>query len=125
MHLKFIADSLYEKDNYLLAINYFDSLIQLDSTHGEYYFKRGSSYNLFYKQRAATPAISDFLTAIKLKYRESDAYFNLGISYASNNDSLAMLYFEKAVQLNPNDERAKDQISFCKIRIAEAKLLNH
>jgi hypothetical protein len=51
---------------------------------------------MVYKRPEVKEAINDYLKAIELGYKRSDAYYELGLSYAYSNDSLAVMYFQKA-----------------------------
>ena len=114
--LKSKANMLYEQDKYVGAINYFDSLIHLDSTNGEYYFKRGYSYVMLIKKNKA---IDDFKKAIICNYRVNQAYYNIGVEYSYMNDSLALLNFEKCLAIDPSFSKAYIDIEDCKKRLKE------
>ena len=59
----------YDHDNYWEARKLLDSLIVLDSTKGEYYFKRAYCYDRVDDVRA----LDDYQKAIKLNYRVASA----------------------------------------------------
>jgi tetratricopeptide (TPR) repeat protein len=102
--LKTIADSLYRRDEYALAIRYFDTLVQLDPNQGEYYYKRGFSYDQIYKRPEVPQAIENYLKSIQFGYRKADSYDNLGLSYMFVNDSLSATYFEKSLKIKPDNQ---------------------
>src|SRR5256885_963142 len=85
--IKSDADLAYYKNDYTHSAILFDSLIKLDTTKGEYYFKRGYSFSMFLN---ADQAIKDYLKSISLGYRVADAYKNIAVNYTTINDSLAM-----------------------------------
>lgn len=114
--LQSIADSLYSRDDYQQAIKYFDTLIHLAPQQGEYYYKRGFSYDQIYKRPEVKPAIEDYLKSIELGYRKPDAYCALGLSYMFENDSIAALYFEKSLELRPNKPDVLLFMQQCKLR---------
>lgn len=131
--LRVIADSLFWHDHYSDAIKYFDTLIKLDPSNGQYYFRRGYSYVSVYKKPQLKIVIEDYTKAAELGYEKSDAYYNLGLSYIFENDSTALFYFEKSLKINPNKaivfilleqckERLEDQNVQAKIKMQ--KLLN-
>lgn len=96
-----IARNYYNSNNYLSAFKAYNSLIERDSTSGEYYYNRGICYMEFYNFDLA---INNFETAIKLGYRIADANFNISISYISQqNDSMALVFMNEYNQLEPND----------------------
>jgi tetratricopeptide (TPR) repeat protein len=87
----------YDHDFYYLAKIKLTALIGLDSTKGEYYFKRGYCYD----QLNRTTGINDYKKAIELDYRVSDAYRHVAFDeMQSNNDSLAIICFVKAIQVD-------------------------
>ncbi len=54
-------------------------------------------------------AIRCFQKAVELNYRVPDSYFNISIAYASLlNDSLALVYINKCLSLNPEDKDAQE-----------------
>src|SRR5690606_1760399 len=97
-------DSLYNGDNYEEAVKYFDTLITIDSLNGEYYFKRGYCEAMLFKYHEST---IDYKKAIQFKYRESSAYFNLGLNYSSIDDSLAIHFFYKCLEVDPKHPNAR------------------
>ena len=109
--LKSIADSLYHADNYQEAIKCFDTLIKLEPKNGEYYYKRGFSYDMVYKQQALPQAVHDYLKAIELGYKRAKAYDNIGLSFMFVNDSIALYYFQKSLELEPDNPAAKKFIA--------------
>lgn len=113
------ARSAYEKRDYIHAISYFDSLIASDSTHGEFYYKRGFSYDMVNKRPEVPEAIRDYLKSIQLGFRIPEAYYNLGLCYLYANDSIALYYFQKSLQYKPDDRDIKDLAEQCKQRLAK------
>jgi tetratricopeptide (TPR) repeat protein len=112
--LKNVADSLYERDDYFNAVKYFDTLITLAPRNGRFHFKRGYSYDMIYKRPEVKEAISDYLKAIELGYKKSDSYYNLGLSYAYSNDSIAVAYFEKSLAVDPNNVKVIPILARCR-----------
>lgn len=112
--LKFISESnlilkaemAYESSDYLAASKFYSLLIQKDSTNGDFFFKKGFCYA---KLGLKDEAINNFQKAVCLNFRVSDSYFNISLAYASLlNDSLALVYINKCILLNPNDKDAKE-----------------
>jgi tetratricopeptide (TPR) repeat protein len=112
--LKNSADSAYDKDDFLKSIYFYTKLINLDSTQGEYYFRRGYSFSRILN---ADQAIEDYLKAVELGYRQADAYKNIGINYSTLNDSLAIWYFQKSLALDPQNDKIKNYIKECYQRL--------
>lgn len=117
--LKSKADLLYKNDHYQEAIKYFDTLITIDSTKGEYYFKRAYSNGMLLQRQEA---IKDYEKSIRYKYRMPDAYFNSGLNCSYENDSLALYYFEKSLTINPDRFKVLHEIEECKKRL-KSKLI--
>lgn len=86
------ADDFYEKDKYLEAISSYDTLISIDSTNGEYYFKRGYSKSMLLHDAAS--AISDYFVAIERNYsRKASAYLNIAVLYRNDAKYDSALYY--------------------------------
>lgn len=117
IELKNIADSLYNQDNYSLAIKYLDTLIKIDSTSGENYFMRGYCYDQVYKHSELSQPISDYTRAINLNYKKGKTYFNLGLCYAVKNDSMALACFHKSLEADPNHFQSAIQIEAIERRL--------
>jgi tetratricopeptide (TPR) repeat protein len=115
--LQFVADSLYKQNSYLEAIRYFDTLIKLDPRNGEFYYRRGFSYDMIYKKPELKEAIEDYLKSIELGYEKADSYYNLGLSYLFEEDSTALFYFEKSLEINPNNHKVIVLLEQCKKRL--------
>jgi len=112
---KELADSCYDRDSYKLAIEYFDRVIEIDSLNGELFYKRGFSLA---KMNDFENSSMNFLKAIEYGYRISDAYYMLGMNQIpSLNDSIAVFYFEKSLELNPNAQETVDAMNACKRRL--------
>ena len=110
----------YDNNTYSEAINYFDKLIALDSTNGEYYFKRAYCYD---KTSLKKHAVLDFEKAASLKYEAADAFKNIGlIAMEVDEDSIALTYFDKGLKIDPSKfkdfgpiiQACKKQIEFQK-----------
>ena len=109
------AFSIYEKDLYAKCRPFLDTLIQLDSTNGEYFYKRGVCFDRAHKYKKAQ---NDFLKAITLHYRPGEAYFTMGLEEMSGNDTAAIAYFQLALKANP-DKKAEVEplIKSCRLEI--------
>lgn len=106
--LEDLANQYYANDNYIEASKVFTALIALDSTNGEYYYKRGYSYGQLEKYDLRE---SDYLKSIEYNYKVKDSYRNLAFYYmVIHKDSLAVAYLKKYLELNPNDETAQNAL---------------
>lgn len=112
--LEIRADYLFDNDRFKELVPIFDSLILLDSLNGKFYFQRAYSYSMLFNQSSA---ISDYLLAAKMTYRVSDSYYNAGINSMFSNDSLALYYFRRALENDPENKKAKFELEECKTRL--------
>ncbi len=115
--IKALADSCYEGNNYARARTYFDKLIQSDSLSGVMFYKRGyCNAQLLDFEKSS----KDYLKAVHLGYRVSDAYYNLGLNQIpSLNDSLAIFYLEESLKLNPNAPEVISALEACRKRLSK------
>ena len=59
----------------------------------------------FYQQNEFSKAITEYLSLTELGLTSAELYYNLGNAYFKNHDiKLAILYYERAKRLAPNDE---------------------
>lgn len=84
---------------YPKRIQELNRLIELDSTHPEWYFKRSI---LYYKLKNYEQSVSDNLRILDRFGDLESAHGNLGMSYCFLNDSTrALLHVRKAIELEP------------------------
>jgi hypothetical protein len=81
-----------------------------------FYFKRGYSYDVIYKRRKFEPTINDYLKSAELGYNALRSYRNLGLSYMFENDSMAIVYFQKGLKEDPDNVEIKMFLQNCKKR---------
>jgi tetratricopeptide (TPR) repeat protein len=112
--LKRKADTYYYQSNYDSALFLFSQLIKMDSSNGEYFFKRGVCYMKFLRNEKS---INDFIKSADLNYRQSSCFYNIGLDYAAENDSLALLYFNKCILIDPTHSKCKQAIEETKVRL--------
>lgn len=109
----------YEKDEYEKAIPYFTRLIESDSTNGQYYFRRGYCFSGLLNKKKA---IEDYKRALQYHFKEESSCLNIGLNYLFENDSLALIYLQKCLAINPNNADAATVITFCKKRLKEHRM---
>jgi tetratricopeptide (TPR) repeat protein len=74
------SDELYQQKLYSDAKDCYDKLITIDSTKGEYYFKRGYCKSMISSDDPTI--ISDYLQAIKHNYKDKkSAYLNIAAEH--------------------------------------------
>jgi tetratricopeptide (TPR) repeat protein len=110
--LKALADSSYSQNNYVESINLYTELIEIDSTTGEYFYKRGYSYIQIDSLKLSN---IDYHKSASLGYRKSDAYYNIGLNYLYelHDYPLAREYFLRALYYNPTDKSIMVEIAVC------------
>jgi tetratricopeptide (TPR) repeat protein len=113
-----IANDFYEHDDYPNAIKYFNILIKRDSMNGKYYFRRGYCYSGLINKKKA---IDDYNKAALYHFKETSAYFNIGLNYSFEDDSLALQYFEKCIKLDPSFADATVEIRSCRERLRNGR----
>ena len=75
-------------------------------------FEKG---NALYNQGKYTEAIDAYMTILDTKNHSAELYFNLGNAYYKlNKVAPSIYYFEKALQLAPNDADIKNNLAFAK-----------
>ena len=110
--LNLLANRYYLGNNYVGAIKLFTELIEIDSSNGEYYYKRGYCNTQIDSVEMST---YDYLKSVSYGYRLADSYYNIGLNYLYTfKYSEALKYFKKALELSPNDTKIKDEIDMCK-----------
>ncbi|MCD4731355.1 MAG: tetratricopeptide repeat protein [Bacteroidales bacterium] len=79
-----------------------------------------SKANQEYSNELYTNAIEDYNLIIQNGYESAELYFNLGNAYFKTNDiPSAILYYEKAKKLNPNDEDISFNLNVANTRIVD------
>lgn len=69
--------------------------------------------NALYNEGKFAEAIDTYKSILDTSVHSSELYFNLGNAhYKLNNIGPSIYYYEKALQLNPNDEEIKNNLSF-------------
>lgn len=109
------SNNYYQQNEYEKAIPIFDKIVSVDSTRGEIYYRRGYCRAQLFDYEGST---NDYIKAVELNYRVEESYFSLGCNYAATyNDTLALKFFMKAYELNPNNENAKREVALFKKRL--------
>lgn len=93
---------------YILALLFSTISIAQNNT----LFEKG---NALYNQGKYSEAIDAYLMILDTKNHSSELYFNLGNAhYKLNHVAPSIYYYEKALQLSPNDEEIKNNLVFAK-----------
>ena len=111
------ANYFYENKIYAKAKFSYDTLISIDSTKGEYYFKRGYCKSMIPDSKGA---VIDYLLSIEHNYdKKYKAYLNIGVLHRGNavfystsqNKSIAeydtaLYFFNECLKIAPNNVKA-------------------
>ncbi len=93
-----------DEKNYNLAIQNFNTSIELDSNNTEAYNNRGLA---FYYKRNDSLAIQDYNKSIELDPNNAKAYCNKGlVFFRKGNSNLAIQNYDKSIELDPNNAEA-------------------
>lgn len=105
------AKEAYENNDIETAINLYSIAVLNDTSNPINYFNRGKCYAILLEPRKAE---EDFLTAARKNYRISSCYYNIGTSYCHINDSLAVYYLKKCLEVDPSHQKARKRLIICK-----------
>ncbi|MGZ7119737.1 MAG: tetratricopeptide repeat protein [Methanobacterium sp.] len=99
------AKSYYEKDSFLLAYKAYDSLVKIDNSNPEYFFKIGRTALVLNKKEEGRAYL---FKAISMNYRPAKAYYNIGVSYFfEHNTVLARKYIMECLKRDPQHIKAR------------------
>jgi len=94
---------LLPKPQYQKAIEALNEILKIDVQNAEAYFYKG----MIYKESGdTTKAISNFQTAVETEPDFYDAYMQIGLLYAAQDNDIAIKYFDNAINLNANSNEA-------------------
>lgn len=80
------------------------------------YFKANAAYNNAYYE----DAIKNYIKVIDSGFESADLYYNLGNAYFKSEDiPSAILYYEKALKLQPNDEDIQFNLQVANTKIVD------
>jgi tetratricopeptide (TPR) repeat protein len=104
------ANIYYKTNMYSKAVDEYSVLIKYDSLNGENYYRRGYSLSQLNKQEQAVP---DFIKSAELGYKPCDAYHSLALIYfiIFQNDSLALEYCKKCLEIDPNSKDVRTLVT--------------
>ncbi|MED5433321.1 MAG: tetratricopeptide repeat protein [Candidatus Neomarinimicrobiota bacterium] len=104
----------YRDENYKAAQKYYDSILSDDSESAEALFGKGSA---LFMQEELSQAESSFNATLPYSDNQlkSKAFYNLGnISFKNNKLDQALLFYKKALELNPKDDEARYNYEYIK-----------
>jgi len=89
--------------NYKKSAEYLDMAAGVNPHNANMFFIRGMIHR---EKKEAKAAILNFQKAAENNADYYDAYMMLGLSFAEQNDSIAIQYYKTAIKLEPKDEQA-------------------
>ncbi|HQQ93730.1 MAG TPA: tetratricopeptide repeat protein [Bacteroidia bacterium] len=95
-----LAELYFLVKRYQDAITYVNKSLKLDEGQAKAYHLKGTVYR---ETGDTAKAISSFQTAIEQDNRFSDAYYDLGLMYASRKNPLAIDYYTNALKIDPSN----------------------
>jgi len=104
----------FRDEKYYAAQKYYDSILSGDSESAEALFGKGSA---LFMQEELNQAESSFNATLPYSDNQlkSKTFYNLGnISYKNNKLDQALLFYKKALELNPKDDEARYNYEYIK-----------
>jgi tetratricopeptide (TPR) repeat protein len=117
------ASLFYKNNDYENSLMCFDSLVLLNPTKGEYYYKRGYLKAMISDDK---DAMNDYWLAIKFNYNnKSWAFLNIGTLYRAYGlyDS-AIYFYDKAIEIDSTYKKAKEEKEEVLKLMKDMKLFN-
>lgn len=94
-----LAELYFFVQNYQKAIDYCNNALKRDESIAKGYYLKG---NIYRESGDTSKAISSLQTAIEQDNKFADAYFEIGLLYASRKNMLALDYYNNALKNNAN-----------------------
>lgn len=115
------ANSYYNQNYYKKALHLYNQILRIDTTIPSVYFNKGVCI-AYSENKATMEEIKCYEKSIQLGYRKDDANFNIGKAYwGMHQDSLALVFYAKAIKENPKHQRAIEEYEFLEWRIKQFK----
>ena len=104
----------YQKEDYIAAEKYYDSILSTNKNNSQALFGKGASLYMQDDVKNAEIKFNESLSSREKDLR-SKAFYNLGnINYKNNNLSEALHFYKKALELNPDDDEARYNYEYIK-----------
>jgi tetratricopeptide (TPR) repeat protein len=97
------GNAKFEREDYQGAIADYNRALSLDPNYANAYFGRGAARG---KMGDSFRAVEDFKQALKIDPDHADACNNIGNLLIGTNDSEAIGYLNRAIQIEPNNANA-------------------
>lgn len=98
-----LAELYYLVKQYEKAIEYVNKALKIDETLAKGYYIKG---NVYKESGDTNKAISSLQTAIEQDPQMIDAFIDLGVIYAAQNNTLALQYYNNALKIAPTNSIA-------------------
>lgn len=95
-----LAELFFFVRQYQPAIDYCNKALKLDNNIAKAYFIKGSVYR---ESGDTAKAISSLITATEQDNRFDQAFFDIGLLYASQKNPIALNYYDNALKINPTN----------------------
>ena len=95
-----LAELYFAVRNYKPALDWLNEVLLIEGRNANALFLKG---NVFKEMGDTANAIKFIQSAIDADPAYFDAYEQLGVVYAAKDDSLAVVYYKKAIELRPNE----------------------
>ena len=95
-----MADYSMKDNNYLMAIDYYNKMIDINDTIYEIYFNKGAA---LIKLKDYDNALKTFEQAKQLNSNDCELYYNCGLIYQAIGEvGMSNLMLEKSVEIDPD-----------------------
>lgn len=95
-----LAELYFAVRNYKPALDWLNEVLLIEGRNSNALFLKG---NIFKEMGDTANAIKFIQSAIDVKPDYFEAYEQLGVIYAAKDDSLAVIYYDRAIELRPNE----------------------
>jgi len=99
-----LAELYFFVQKYQKGIEYVNKALRIDENLAKAYFLKGSIYR---ESGDTSKAISSLETAIEQDNKFEDAFYDLGVIYASRKNPIAFDYYNNVIKLNPTNQTVK------------------
>ena len=105
-----LAELYFAVRNYKPALDWLNEVLLIEGRNANALFLKG---NVFKEMGDTANAIKFIQSAIDADPAYFDAYEQLGVVYAAKDDSLAVVYYKKAIELRPNEPNTYYNLGVC------------
>ncbi len=99
-----LSELYFLVQKYQKGLDYINKALRIDENLAKAYFLKGSIYR---ESGDTSKAISSLETAIEQDNKFEDAFYDLGLIYASRKNLIAFDYYNNVIKLNPYNQNVK------------------